>query len=159
MDSAYLFHTIRVNVEYAGMQLKDVPDEKLATQFGDFVNHPAWSLGHLAAIADFSAAKFGRKGVVDPAWGGLFMKQKPSPDRSLYPGKDVLLKAVKESHENLIEGVKSADEAMLQKPVEGFNHPWFPNLGSLAHMIVLHDASHLGQVTAWRRLMGYPILF
>jgi hypothetical protein len=161
MDNSYFLHTVRVNVDYAGQLLKDVHDAQIADQPHGLINHPAWCLGHLANTADFMAARFGRPGVVDPSWAKIFGMGSPAPvaDVTKYPTKSALLAAMKDSHENFIAGLLSADDAKLAAPIEGWKHPWFPSHGALAQMIVLHDATHLGQISAWRRLLGYPHLF
>ena len=160
MDNSYFLHTVRVNVEYAGMLLKDVPDEQLVEQPHGIVNHPVWCIGHLANTADFMAARFGRTGVLDPSWGNHVGMGAPAPvERKHYPDKASLLEAMHDSHENFIAGFLSADDAKLASPIEGWKHPWFPNHGALAQMIVLHDATHLGQVCTWRRIKGFPHLF
>lgn len=161
MDDSYYLHTLRVNVDYAEMLLKDVPDAQITQQPHGLMNHPAWCIGHLANTADFMAARFDRKPVLDPAFAALFGmgSTPPSSDASKYPNKTALLKAMRDTHENFILGFQSATPAKLASPIESWKHPWFPNHGALAQMMILHDATHLGQISAWRRILGYKHLF
>ena len=80
------------NLWYGQHLVADIPDEQLAEQPAEGCNHPAWVLGHLAAIADLGLHLLGKPMVLSPEWHELFDPGSiPSPERSLYPPKAELV--------------------------------------------------------------------
>ena len=65
-------------------------------------------------------------------------------------------------HQNLLEAVKNPDPAKMDEPhnVDLFKDAPIDTVGDLvAHLMTTHLATHLGQLSAWRRLQGKPALF
>lgn len=142
---------------YARQLVADVPDEELAEQPAPGLNHPAWTLGHLTTGADFALNLLGAKAAAPDGWAGLFAPGTvPDPNRATYPGKGELLNAYEAAHAAVDAAVAAADPAQMTKPnpVE-MMRPRFPTLGDLiGYMLTTHEATHLGQLSAWRRMMG-----
>ena len=80
----------------------------------------------------------------------------PSPDKSLFPGKDELLRVITQQHARIAQGLADVDPATLAQP-----HPnekrraHFPTVGDFViFLLTAHEMDHLGQIAAWRRAMG-----
>lgn len=148
--SAYLYG-------YARMLVADIPDEQMTIQPSGIVNHPAWTLGHLANTADAALKLLGVAPLCPSDWPEKFGRgSTPLPDRGIYPAKGVLMAALEAAHGKLAAAVESATPEMLNaaNPNER-NRQFFPTAGSLiAHIMTSHQATHLGQLSAWRRAMG-----
>jgi hypothetical protein len=157
---AHVLHTQGMNLWYANALVKDLTEEQMVAQpvAGKTMNHPAWVLGHLPTACDFALSLMGQKGVAPAGWDTLFgMSSKPQNDRKLYPSKAELLSALE-------AGYKAAGEAFKQFPAAKHADPMpdnlkqiWPTVGdALVFLLTAHDATHLGQLSAWRRAMGLP---
>ena len=142
---------------YARQLVVDVPDEHWAEQPAPGLNHPAWILGHLTIAADYALQCVGAKATAPDGWAAVFAPGTvPSPERGLYPAKADLLNAYEAAHGALAAAAASADPTLMAKPtpVEPMKAR-FPTLGDLlAYVLTTHEAVHLGQLSAWRRVMG-----
>jgi len=151
---------------YAQKLVADLADDQMCAQpvAGRMMNHPAFLLGHLALVHD------SRAGVLsgDPAgtallpeWKELFsMGAKPLADRSRYPSKAELLKALEAAHGRLAAAVAATAPEKLAEPAPEPMRARFPTLGHmLLGLMTSHYSSHLGQLSAWRRAMGLPSVF
>lgn len=147
----------RYNLCYADALVEDVPDEQMTEQPCQGFNHPAWILGHLVMSCEYTLSLLGIPGQAPAEWHGLYDPgQVPSPERSLYPSKDALLAELGKSHARVEEGMRKADPALLagENPIDSLR-PHMPTLGDLlAHLLTTHEATHLGQLSAWRRQTG-----
>jgi hypothetical protein len=142
---------------YARQLVVDIPDEELAEQPAPGLNHPAWILGHLVVAADYGLTLLGPKTVAPEGWGALFNPGTvPDPNRSAYPSKAELLNTFEAAHGAFSGAVAATDPAQVARPnpIESFR-PRFPTLADmLTYLLTTHEAGHLGQLSAWRRMMG-----
>lgn len=154
------------NLDYANRLVADLSPDKMALQpnglpgAGKPMNHAAWVLGHLAFVADFYATVLGGGQPAAPKhWGELFgMNSAPQPDASQYPAKDDLLKALVAGRDRLIAVARAKPADFWSQPVadEKRRARFASNTVLAVHMLVNHDAIHLGQLSAWRRALGLP---
>ena len=157
--------TIQVNVflmQYCRTLLADVPDERMAEQPMAGVNHPAWILGHLAVTGEGSVEKLGGQKTLPTAWADLFRPgSKPSNVRGLYPSKDTLMQAFEKTYERLRERIAAATAEQLSRPTTNERAKrTLPTLREqLAFVLTGHVAIHLGQLSAWRRMIDLPPMF
>jgi len=149
------FHT-----SYARRLVDDVPDHVLAERPAPGMNHAAFLLGHLAFAADQSLALLGRPcRMGDDASRRRFgWRVELSLKREDYPAKTVLLANLADAHDRLARACLEAPADLLAGP-----HPlddWAETLPTRRDVLVYtmtgHAATHLGQLSAWRRAMGYP---
>ena len=153
----HVTYLYKFNLGVAGRLVADLTPEQMVLQPSGAVNHPAWTLGHLIMSANGLAMFLGLESQVPEGWdrpfetGGI-----PSGDAADYPSKDELLTALAAQHERNTGAVLQADPAWFATP-----HPdeqrrrYFPTVGDLATFLMTsHEASHLGQVSAWRRAAG-----
>jgi hypothetical protein len=153
----YVLHVYSMNLGYAKRLVRDLSDDQMCAQPHDVVNHPAWSLGHLAVASDHLATTLGLASELPAGWADPFKTGGiPSPDRRLFPGKDELLRVMDQAHARVAQAVPGVDPALLAQP-----HPsekrraHFPTVGDFAiFLMTAHEMDHLGQLAAWRRAMG-----
>ncbi len=141
--------TYNFNLTYAQKLAADVPD------------HPAFVLGHLAWASDNGLKVLGQEPALTAGWKELvIMGAKPLADRSRYPAKDVLLKALENAHARLASAVATVAPETFAQPAPERMRARFPTVGNmLVGLMTAHEASHLGQFSAWRRAMGFPPVF
>jgi len=148
-------------LDYARKLADGIADAHLADQPAPGLNHPAWILGHLSIGTDIARQLLGKPTACPESWPELFGPgSTPRPDRSVYPSKEELLGALARGHEAVarasaevspesLAGRHTVDLAFLKESI--------PTVGDLlAHLMTTHEATHLGQLSAWRRMMGLP---
>jgi hypothetical protein len=147
---------------YLRRLIEDLADERLAEQPHAGVNHPAWILGHLALTADSVQALLGAQKTAPADWASLFGSgSKPNTSRSAYPSKDELVHAVEHNFEQLRQRVVLATAEQLSQPnPHARTKAGLPTVKDvLAFLLTGHLGVHLGQLSAWRRLIGLPPMF
>jgi hypothetical protein len=147
---------------YAEKLVADVPDEQMCAQPmpGRVMNHAAFTLGHLAWANDNALALLGGQPKLADWKERVGMGAKPADDRSLYPSKSALLDALKDAHARLSTALKDATPEALAQPAPERARGRFPTVGSMViGLMTSHEGSHLGQLSAWRRAMGFPSVF
>ncbi len=154
---AHLIFNHRFNLQFAEMLLEAVPEERICQQPGTLKNHAAWILGHIAKSCDFAATQFDVASTFPPEWNDLFQRgSQPLSDRDLYPTKAALLTELRRQHEKLDALVEKMDDKVLARPLaDEVRRQLFPTEGDfLVFVMVVHEAMHLGQLSAWRRALG-----
>ena len=160
-----LLEAIHVNqflVGFGQQLVREIPDERMTEQPLPGVNHPAWILGHLALTADGVGEAFGGQKTLPPEWRTLLGQgSKPLSLRNNYPSKSELLRAFEECHQRLRERVAAAGPDVLSQPTTNPRaRDAFPTWKELAVFILTgHVGVHLGQLSAWRRMIGLPPMF
>jgi hypothetical protein len=153
----HVLHTYTMNLGYAKRLVADLSDDQMCAQPHGVVNHPAWSLGHLAVAADHLATQLGLGSELPAGWEQTFKTGGiPSPEKSLFPGKDQILRVLEMEHVRVARALSEADPSLLAQ-----SHPnekrrsHFPTVGDFAiFLVTAHEMDHLGQIAAWRRAMG-----
>lgn len=162
--------SLQLSLSYAERLLKDVPADKFArfaTPGGQLVesNHPAFVYGHLSLYGPRILDQLGRGSAtvtIPPRFMELFSKDAKcvdDPAGTLYP-------SMQEITERFSAGYKAASSVLREISDEALNQPnplpapmseRFPTLGSLQTFYCGgHLMMHLGQISAWRRMMGLP---
>ena len=153
----HLVFTYRFNLDRAETLVHDLSDQQMVRQPQRVVNHPAWTLGHLAASSNHLAKMLGLESTFPAAWAEAFKTGAvPSGNAADFPTKDALLAELATQHERVTEALKTADPALFDRehPSEGARKR-FPTIGDYATFLISsHEGSHLGQIAAWRRAMG-----
>lgn len=145
------------NLDFANRLVGDLTSEQMCQQPYGVVNHPAWSLGHLASASVGLLKVLGHDASLPEKWGSVFKTGGiPSSDPSVYPPKDELLATLQSLHDRVAAAAKTVDAATLAAP-----HPhegtraYFPTIGDMVvFLMTSHEMDHLGQLSAWRRAMG-----
>jgi hypothetical protein len=150
----YAFH-----LEYAQGLVAGIVDEQMTAQpLGLALNHPAWLLGHLGLSCDFALNILGQPEVCPKAWLALFARgTEARPERSVYPAKDELIAVLERGHRAVLDALPGADPAAMAEPHQipvKFLEDVCPTKGHVVcHLLTSHEATHLGQLSAWRRAM------
>ena len=153
----HVTYLYRFNLKIAARLVGDLTPQQMVQQPAGVVNHPAWSLGHLAMTANNLAVLLGLESKAPEGWAKAFaIGGIPSGDASIYPSREALLDELGAQHERNTAAVLKADPAWFATP-----HPneqrrkFFPTVGDMVVMMMTsHEQNHLGQISAWRRAMG-----
>lgn len=157
-----------LGVMYAERLLSDMPAAEFARYArpgGQVVtsNHPAFNFGHLCLYSlrivknldgDLSAAS------VPDNYPCLFSKDatcQDDPDGTIYPAMDVITEKFFAGYRATIDALRATnDETFMQvNPEEGRLRELFPTMGAMHTFYVGgHMMTHLGQTSAWRRMIG-----
>jgi len=148
------------NLGYGQKLVADLSDEQMGVQPGPQpgpgMNHPAWVLSHLNAYLPVIEAVI--KGVMfeDPVGHKFGMKSKPEADRSIYASKDGLVADFITGHERVEQALRAASDSLWDQPLELERWLKFmPTAGiALPYLMLVHENTHFGQLSAWRRVQG-----
>ena len=158
--------TLQVSIGYARQLLNDVPAEKFArfATFGDQTitsNHPAFIYGHLSLYGTRIAEQLNAAAHTLPDnYSELFSKDAKCIDDvagDLYPSMEEVTSHFFASYEAAAQAIpKATGEIYAQSnPGGGPMAKRFPTLGSMHNFYVGgHFMMHMGQMSAWRRMMG-----
>ena len=141
----------------------DIEPALLDHQPAPGIKAPLWVLGHLAICTDY-AARMLKLDLACPAdWHANFgPKTSAVVPASVRPTKERLLAAMETGHERVTAAVAIASAEDLARPhgVELLKDtPLETRADVLAHLMTTHEAFHLGQLSTWRRQMGFAPLF
>lgn len=159
-----------LTARYAEAMLKDVTPAnfaRLAAPGGKPVqsNHACWVFGHLATYHAAMMDLLGKpQGVAaNPAGFEDLFKNKTEcrddPAGTIYPSMEKVTGHFFAGQKAVIAAAQEAQDELLlaANPMEGRMREMFPQKGMmLAFLLAGHPMSHLGQVSAWRRMMGLP---
>jgi hypothetical protein len=158
----YVIHSANFNMVYANGLCKDIPEDQTTAQPvpGKTLNHAKWVIGQLAVSNDFALTLLDQKAVLPEAWGKLYgNKTIPSSDAG-QPTTAELLAGLQKTHDLLIAAVKTTDDSFYAIPSAERLRSRFPTNGDfLIFLLTSHASIHLGQLSSWRRAMGYPSVF
>jgi Protein of unknown function (DUF664). len=144
--------------DYAQKLVADLSDEDMVSQPvpGVVMNHPAWTLGHLAAYPPVLTAMLLGQPFTDPMHSPY--GRGSMPKESGYPPKAQLLAEFLDGHDRLAAAVEAAPESAWSAPIPLAR--WeqrFPEVAdAVIYLMLSHEATHLGQISAWRRAGGRP---
>jgi len=128
-----------------GMRLAD-----LERRVGN-LNSVAWIVGHLAwQEQSYWLTSRGQRAVADLA---AFGRGDPDPDAAFEP-LFAAWEAVTAAADSWLAGL---DEAALRGHVGGRRLFEVENVGTLLTRVIGHYYLHIGQITAIRKLLGYPV--
>ena len=114
----HLLNAYAMNLKRLGMLVQDLSAEQMVEQPSGVINHPAWTLGHLAATSDNLARTLGQESTFPEEWreacstGGT-----PSGNAGDFPAKEQLLEQLGAQHERVAAALAAADEETLAQPL------------------------------------------
>ena len=137
---------------------------RFATVGGQAVesNHPCFILGHLSLYAPRVVSELGGDASeIQPSetFVKLFNKDAKcidDVDAAIYPGMDEVVAAFRSAHAKALATLEqSADDLFLPENPNEAMRAKFPTIGAM-HAFYLggHFMIHMGQLSAWRRMMG-----
>jgi hypothetical protein len=152
-----ILRSFGMSMEYGRNLLADLDHNQMTAQPLPGMNHPAWIVGHLAFSFQMIGGELGLEPWLPEHWANLFGTGSIL-NAGRYPRKHELLAALAAGEKKLTEHLATMDESDLDQPLpdERCRHT-LPTLGSaVLHILTVHTAVHLGQLSAWRRAMGLP---
>lgn len=128
-------------------------------------NHPAFIVGHLGLYPAQVLRLLGEPpgpAAVPEGWEALFkngVECRDDAEGTIYPKMEPLTRWFFGGYRAALAALAQADDAVLRgpNPAEGRMRELLPTVGAvLAFYVAGHTQSHLGQLSAWRRMMGLP---
>ena len=147
---------------YAERVLTDIRAETFARKpDGVNTNHPAWVIGHLALYPNHVLEMIGRGDLAAVREGyeelfGAASECRDDPDGVIYPPMEELTTAFFEGADRALGAVAETDDATLsaENPSERMRE-MAPTVGAMVNFLLTgHAMMHLGQLSAWRRVVG-----
>lgn len=141
----------------------DIREDEMSLQPVAGVHTPVWILGHLATTLDYGLKPLGQPMLCSKRWHVQFGPGSSDTAKlEAPPTKEELLQAIAAGHAALLAASITADPVAMNQP-HGLavlaNSP-IQTVGDLiAHLMTTHFATHLGQLSVWRRVTGRPPLF
>jgi hypothetical protein len=160
----HVLFVFRMNVKRFKILTEDITEAEFFLQPAG-LNHPAWILGHVAAAREWvrDLLKLPERANWDgPRWLERFNRGSSiSADPKAYPSKAEILAALDETHRELEAVLTTLTEADLAREMPDPKlRERFPRVGDLlVGLATMHEAFHMGQLSAWRRAMGRKPLF
>jgi hypothetical protein len=145
---------------YGELLVKDIPDDQFAHMPTPNLNHPAFNYGHLSLYPNRLFKVIGRPELIveKPGFTELFQAGSACVEQDgRYPAKDEIVDYWRERYTTAADEISSLpDEAFQQEnPLEGRMREIFPTVGVAVNFLLNnHLMVHLGQVSAWRRVIG-----
>jgi hypothetical protein len=143
---------------YMHLLVDSIPEEQMTRQPAPGLNSPAWVVGHLAIAYDFGSHFLGVKRAAPKEWGPLFGPGSSPAAAVSWPSKAELLSTADNARRGLCAALEAAAPEKLAEPhtFEPMKQA-APTIGDfVAHLLTTHACSHLGQISAWRRIQGMP---
>jgi hypothetical protein len=137
-------------------------DPEAASRFpkGVKTNHPTFVYGHLAIYPDLIFSQLGREDLAKPDARfeevfSPYVECEDDPTGAKYPKFSEVTSRYTERTEALLKFLETADDDTLAAANPGPMKEMFPTVGAqIAFMLQSHTMMHLGQISAWRRVMG-----
>ncbi|MBT8485332.1 MAG: DinB family protein [Phycisphaerales bacterium] len=151
---------LRLAIGYGEMLVKDIPAEQFAHQPIPNLNHPAFCLGHLCLYPDRMLTLMDRADLTQERAGykELFAAGvECSADADRYPPKDELVACYLERYGAVADVLPTIAPEVLARPnpAEGRFREMCPTVGAAVNFLSNgHHMVHLGQISAWRRVVG-----
>lgn len=156
----------KISLAYAERMVTDIAPDKFsrfAIVGGSTVtsNHPAFVYGHLSLYACRIVEQLGGDATsIKPT--DLYVEKfshtatcVDDPDGTIYPPKDELVERVMTSYRAAVETLMNAEDSLFLVPNanEAMRAKFATNGSMQAFYIGGHFMIHMGQVSAWRRMM------
>jgi len=146
--------------DYAERLVADLSPEEMTAQPvpGVTMNHPAWILAHLSAYPPVLTSMINGGTPEDPLEHRYGQRSRPLDDPAEYPPKDALVAQFLTVRHKLAETFDGAEPDRLGTPVtiERWTTRWPTIWHACVTLMTTHEATHLGQLSAWRRAGGRP---
>ncbi len=124
-------------------------------------NSPAFNYGHLAIYPERLLPLLGRPELARPdeKWEEMFNAKavcKDDPDGTVYPPMEQIMARFRDRYRVLLEvAAETGDERFARANPNEQTAARFPTIGALVTFLTsAHLMMHLGQISAWRRIMG-----
>ena len=146
------------NLAYAKRLLADVPADRMTHQPHPGMTHPAWVLAHLGVYHPVMLAMIQGQTFPDPKDHRYGFSSTAVDDPSQYPTKDELLTSFERYHTLIADALRRAGDSAMELPttLDRWKAKWPLNGLVLPDLMLVHESTHLGQLSVWRRVQGLP---
>jgi hypothetical protein len=154
-------NSLALNLDSLGRMVADLDKHQMVGQVGGIVNHPAWTLGHVAYSFELMGGELGIPPWLPEDWAKRFgTRTAPVCRPEVYPTKSDLLDALEEGRRRLVQRMSRMTAVDLAQPLPNVScRDRIPTVGhALLHLLASHTGMHAGQLAAWRRAMGLPVV-
>jgi hypothetical protein len=148
-----------MNLDHARNLLDGIDEEQMISQPIDGMNPPAWIIGHLVYSFQEIGAEMGLARWLPDDWAERFGTGAELPSTlEEVPSRTELLSALDDGEKRLTDKLSQMSEAEFNQSLPDERHRHiFPTVASaVMHILTVHAAVHVGQLSAWRRAMGFP---
>ncbi|MCC7147449.1 MAG: DinB family protein [Phycisphaeraceae bacterium] len=144
------------NLEYARQLIKDVPAARMTHQPQAGMTHPAWVLAHLGAYHPVMLAMIHGERFADPKDHRYGFNSTAVDDPQAYPAKEELLASFEKYHGLIGQALREDGDAAMELPttLARWKEKMPRNGHVLPDLMLVHESIHLGQISAWRRVLG-----
>ena len=152
-----LLFTYAFNLRNAQHVVEGLSPEQCVAQPGVLVNHPAWSIGHLALTSDVMMLEMGEAQSFPGEWMERFFPGAPiTGNVEDYPSMPELLDQLQTQHARVSERLSSiSPEALAAPPQMELVQRRFSRVGQfVTYAMCGHEAFHIGQIACTRRALG-----
>lgn len=135
----------------------DLTAEQMVAQPVGILNHPAWTIGHLAHSGEAIGGELGLPPWLPTYWKTLFgTGSLPSSNASGYPSRNELLTTLDAGCARLKRKLSELSMTEWEAPLPDIRYrDRLPTIGhAVVHILSGHTALHIGQLTVWRRAMS-----
>ena len=157
---AAVLHRYEAAGDYARQLVADLSSEEMVSQPvpGVVMNHPAWVFSHLSVYPPVVSAILRGQRFEDPANARFGKNSKPEPKSDVYEPKDELMGRYFAGRNAAAIALRECDAETLgaEPPLERWKGRFLTVADLLMHLMLEHEAQHMGQVSAWRRAGGRP---
>ena len=139
--------------------IEGLTPEQWIHQACDGVNHALWNVGHIAASEKFFLqCAGGSTASVPDSYEGLFgMGSQPSSSMDAYPSPGEVVEVFNRVREECIAHMQGLSGEQLLVAVDNERMQGVaPTVVQLINFMVLHDATHIGQILVARKALGLP---
>lgn len=151
------------NRGYLTQLLADLTDEQLDVQPSPGLHSARWILAHLAICVDYGFKQLDKPFVCPMTWHAAYKpSSQPGTSPDVRPAREELLSVIENGYSQLCEALKTAAPEQLNAPhdVELLKQTPLKTKGQLTvHILTTHFATHLGQLSTLRRMLGFQPLF
>ncbi|HEX5105779.1 MAG TPA: DinB family protein [Pirellulaceae bacterium] len=124
-------------------------------------NHALWFAGHMAISDNFFLSLVAPdRSQPSPEYQAKFgMGSQPTNQPEAYPAPEVVLQAMRERRQALLEALDRLSDADLARKTPAGAPDFLPDVASVFELAIWHEGQHSGQVTVARRVLGHKPLF
>lgn len=153
----HLLFVYGFNLRHAHHLVDDLTPEQCVAQPGSLVNHPAWTIGHIALTSDVVMLELGEPQAFPSAWMERFLPGVPiTGEIADYPPMSELMRELEKQHARVASRMGNASPEELAQPIQmEMIRRRFSQVGQFAtYAMTAHEGVHLGQISDLRRSLG-----
>lgn len=153
----HLLFVYGFNLRHAHHLVTGLTPEQCVAQPGNLVNHPTWTIGHLALTSSVVMMELGADPSIPADWMERFFPGAPiAASVGDYPPMEELMRHLESAHGRLSDLLPTvSDDALNAAPTVEAVQRRFTAVGQfVAYAMTAHEGVHLGQIADVRRSLG-----